>query len=150
MHKIIKPKMRKFVFMIYFGLLLVFTIIFFFVQPNITTMDERVESPPFLYEMIEDGNNNEDLAPYKVNEWDIAVTDEQVRLQVSYTGPYVHMYIPVVFVEDEKKNKEAHIVHYETPTILDGVDISPYVQLPEIEVGDSEITAKVNGRQYEQ
>lgn len=149
MHKIIKPKMRKFVFIIYLGLLFLFTAIFFFVQPKITTMDERVESPPFLYEMIQYGNNNEELAPYKVNEWDIAVKDEQIRLQVSYTGPYNHMYIPVVVVEDETKDNEAHIVHYETPTILDGVDISSYVHLPSIEVGGSKVIANVDSEIYE-
>lgn len=149
MHKIIKPRMRKFVFIIYLGLLLAFTVIFLFVQPQIATPNERAESPPFLYEMVEIENNDAELAPYKVNEWDIAVKDEKIRLQVGYAGPYVHMYIPVVVIEDETKDSEAHIVHYETPTILDGVDISSYVQLPDIEVADSEIIAHVNGEQYE-
>lgn len=149
MHKIIKPKMRKFVFVIYFGILLLFTVIFLFVQPNIKVSNERIDSQPILYEMIEEGPNKGELAPYKEDEWDIAVKDETIRLQVNYTGSYAHMYIPVVVVEDESKNAEAHIVHYETPTILDGVDISSYVQLPSFEVGNSEIIANVNGNQYE-
>lgn len=150
MHKIIKPKMRKFILIIYFGLLLLFTAIFFFVQPKITTTTEQVESPPFLYEMIQQGNQNQVLETYKKDEWDMNVKDGEIRLQVDYSGPYAQMYIPVVVIEDETKDNEAHIVHYETPTVLDGVDLSSYVELPKFEVGNSEITADVTGeiREY--
>lgn len=149
MHKIIKPKMRKFVLIIYFGLLLLFTAIFFFVQPNITTTTEHIDSPPFLYEMIQQGNDNQTLVSYKENEWDMAVKDGKIRLKVNYSGPYAHVYIPVVVIEDETKDNEAHIVHYETPTVLDGVDISSYVELPNIGVENSEIIANVTGKLYE-
>lgn len=150
MHKIIKPNMRKYVFIIYFSLLLLFTAVFFFVQPNITTMENSVESPPFLYELIETENNKAELELYKVNEWDMTIKDDEIRLQVKYSDSYAHMYIPVVVIEDEAQHNEAHIVHYETPTVLDGVDISMYVNLPNIEVENGGIIAHVTGELHEQ
>src|SRR5699024_8205317 len=81
--------------------------------------------------------------------WDMVNEEETIRLQVHYTGQYVDAYIPVLVNEDESKENEAHITHYATPSILNGIDISEYISLPEIEVGDSLIAAKVIGDIYE-
>src|SRR5699024_7288097 len=131
------------------SLLVVATIVFFIMQPKINMLDVTADNPPSIYDLIYEDGDLTMLESYELHNWDMVIEEETIRLQVHYTGQYVDAYIPVLVIEDESKENEAHITHYETPSILNGIDISEYISLPEIEVGDSLIAAKVIGDIYE-
>lgn len=150
MHKIMRPGMRKNLLLSYLGLLVVLTIVFFIIQPQVKTPDKKLEQAPMILEIVHEADDFSILEPYKVNEWDIEVEEEDIRLQVMYTGHWVDTYIPVIVVEDATRQNEAHVVHYETASTLNGVDISSYIELPEIDVKKEHIVVKLPGDIYDE
>src|SRR5699024_2707513 len=149
MHKIMKPGFRTLLLGFYLLFLLTGTIVFFIIQPKINPTNLPVENPPSLLDIVYENGDLNVLEPYIIDEWDIAVEEDTVRLQVHYTGQYMDTYIPVVVREDDDMQEEAHVLHYETPSVMNGIDISNYMLLPEVEVSDSLVAARVEDRVYE-
>lgn len=149
MHKIMKPGFRNLLLGLYLLFLLTGTIVFFIIQPKINPTNLPVENPPSLLDIVYENGDLSFVEAYIVNEWNMAVEEDTVRLQVHYTGQYMDTYIPVVVREDDAMQEEAHVVHYETPSVLNGIDISEYISLPEVEVSDSLVAAKVEVGDYE-
>lgn len=143
MHKVMRPHKRSKWLFAYLTLLFVIVTAFFMVQPKVVIPNIEIEDPPSIFDTIHEGNDYSVLESYKVNEWDFTVKEEQIRLQVKYTGHWMDTYIPVIVIEDDAKIDEAHVVHYATPSTLNGVDISSYVQLPEIDVKEGIVTATI-------
>lgn len=148
MHKIMKPHLRGRWLIGYLTLLVVLTIVFFIVQPQVIIPEQEVESAPMIYEVIYESDDFSSLESYKVNEWDILIEEENLRMQVMYTSHWVDAYIPVVVIEDETLVDRAHLVHYETTSSLNGIDISEYVPMPEIDVLDGHVVAKISEQFY--
>ena len=141
MHKIMAPNIRKVSLIIYLVFLAMITIVFFVVQPKLVMTDKQIEQPPAIFEIIHDQDELSMLEPFKKAEWDMQVVDDLIKLQASYSESW--MYIPVIVVEDKMKENEAHIVYYETPSILNGVDISSLIDMPDIEVVDYHIVVNI-------
>lgn len=149
LHKIIRPNMRRNLLFTYLSLLVVVTIVFLIVQPRIIILEKEVDEQLYVFDLLHETDDFTALEPYKVKEWDIVVEEETIRLQAMHRGYAPNMYIPVVVIEDKEKEKEARIVHYETKSSLNGVDISSYIDLPIIDVKDSHVVAKVSGQMDE-
>src|SRR5699024_715482 len=141
MHKIMAPNIRKVSLIIYLVFLAMITIVFFVVQPKLVMTDKQIEQPPAIFEIIHDQDELSMLEPFKKAEWDMKLVDDLIKLQASYSESW--MYIPVIVVEDKMRENEAHIVYYETPAILNGIDISSLIDMPDIEGVDHHIDVNI-------
>lgn len=140
MHKIMKPSIRKTLLISYISILSLASIGFFIIQPSIETLGEEIDEPPYLNDFLLSNVNFELIEPFKQGEWDIVAEDGKVRLNVTYNGNYIDAYVPVVIIEDETKTDTAHIVYYETPTVLNKTDISSYIDIAKADVSEEGVT----------
>jgi len=136
MHKIIKAKYRKQLLATYIALLLLMTVIYLFVQPKETTVTEKTDTSPYLLDMIDQSIDNTRLESYKAKEWTMPLSDNKLTIHVSSKGNKSEQIVPVFVMEDEQLTDMAVISHYETPSVLNNIDITK--DLPNIDVDVAE------------
>lgn len=149
MHKVMKPYQRKYFLLTYIGLLVIITVVFFIVQPQLVTTEHNNNRPPHVVDAFYETNVLELLEPYKINEWEIPIKDDVIKLTVSYDGYWADVNIPVLVVEDDSREGIAQITSYETPTMIENYDVSQQVQLPSVNIVDENIVIDFSGVERE-
>lgn len=143
-HIIIKPPYRKGLLLGYIAILMMATIGFFFIQSKVEIEGKVTEEPPYLYNLLNGKIDWNVLEPYKQQEWEIDVEDEKITLDVHYNNSWVDITIPVVIVEEADRADNAKIEYYQTPTLLNGYDISEHIDIVKPKVATSELVVHLN------
>ena len=146
MHIIIKPPYRKRLLLGYIAILMMATIGFFFIQSKVEIEEKVTEEPPYLYNLLDGEIDWNVLEPFKQQEWEINVKDEKITLDVQYNNSWVDIFIPVVIVEDTDRTDNAKIEYYQTPTLLNGYDISEHIDIVKPKVATSELVVHLNSQ----
>lgn len=144
-HKIIKPHLRKYVYFGYVSLLVMFSMVFFILQPERKISLNQTVRPPDIYEIVNEKDAIQLLEPYRQNEWDMKLNEGTVKLKVEYDERMTGTLIPVFVIEDETRNNAVHVAHYETPTLFENMDVSEHITLPNVEVVDENIIVDFSG-----
>mgnify|MGYP001159196086 FL=1 len=149
LHRVLRPQLRKGIIGIYISVLFLMSLIFFVVQPDEITSKEKIDQPPSLFESMYEYKYMESLEEYKVESWEVPIEENTLRLQAIYEGYRLESFIPVIVTEVDREDEVAQVTYYETPSILNGYDFSDHIQLPTIEVKDSEVVARITGEPVE-
>lgn len=147
-HKLLKPKRWKYIFAGYLGLLLIFTIVYFIVQPQQQFYETVSAQPPSLAEIVYQDTALDLLQPYERNEWTFELTERSLKLKVEYNGRMIEPLIPVKVIEDESR-QSIQVVHYETPSLIEQYNVSEYITLPTVEVVDEEVIVNFTNVEHE-
>lgn len=130
-------------FVIYLAILILISPIFFAIQPKLKGNTEKIEHPPYMSEAAANADWNELLKPYKKEEWDVAFTDHSLKLQIAdYEEEILDLPITVIFIKDKLDEEKTKIELYETPTVLNGVDISEKIRIAEIDIKESTLNVR--------
>lgn len=149
MHQILRPSLRGGLFFFYFGVLVMLTVLFFYLQPKLQVSEPAKTDHFFLKDFLYHEERLDQLDPYLNEQWRLAIEDKTIRLQAMFAGYSFNNSIPVVIFEDDSLDKEAAVFHYETPAQLNGVDLSEYIQPPHVEVAENTVIVKISGYMYE-
>lgn len=129
---------------VYIFVLFACTIAYIYVQPEkmIKSQTNNINDGWDLSSVLQQQNADvlHKIAPFKQGEWKVPMSKGNIRLEVdvSEEEPY-GLYIPVLIIEQEKSGDEVQIFQYETPTLINHLDISDYVSLPKIRVEGNQI-----------
>lgn len=138
-HKVVQPK-QAFTFIVsYIGLLAVCAIIVLLLQPGHNVNEEPRAKPVNVLDMPSGTYTLRLLEPHVKKEWEMTLKGDAVKLTVKHNDRFNPTLIPVIVMEDETAAGTVNVKHYETPSVIAGVDVSGHIKLPDVIVEEGEI-----------
>lgn len=124
----------------YIGILVFGMIIYFsIVQPNFAANEQHTTSQNIHDFLYEDEQMDELPSQYIIEEWTVSLEEGELHVVLGEGLYDSNFFVPIVVDERVDAENRAEITIYETPSLINGMDISNEIELADIQLKGSDI-----------